>query len=78
MFQLSNGVLKRISKQSAAKLHANGGRVYLLPCRTRLDTPWMRPYLVNPDEDFEKTVNSYTYYNCNAELGKYCSYFVEE
>ena len=29
------------------------------------------------DTDFDKLVNQHEYYNCNAETGTYCAYYVE-
>lgn len=29
-------------------------------------------------QDFESIVNSFSYYNCNAELGKRVHYYIEE
>ena len=29
------------------------------------------------DTDFDKLVNQHEYYNCNAETGKYCAYYIE-
>lgn len=68
----------RISKHQARKFHAERRVVYVLPCNARTDGVWMTPAEVPPDADFDRFVNEYSYYNCNAELGTRPAFYKED
>lgn len=74
---------KRINKAMARNEYNNGNSVFILPCKVRLDTGWILPYMINSSindaESFDKIVNAYEYYNCQYnETGKYASYYLKE
>ena len=78
---------KRINKPTARKMYNHGCDILLLPCKVNDSLvegthPWLKPVTINinscehNDNKFDRTVNEYEYYNCNAELGYYSHYFV--
>lgn len=75
MMKIETAEYVRVTKSAARSLFRNGEDVFILPCNMRLGNMWMRPMPIPGDEDFDKTVNAYTYYNCNAETGRYCSFY---
>lgn len=75
---IENAQFKRITKGVARKLFNKGHDVYVLPCNVRLDSIWVSPTLIPKEYDFDKVINEYTYYNCNRELGTYCSYYISK
>lgn len=76
---------KRVSKPQARKLYMGGEKVLILPCKTRLDNNYFEPSIMNIytckrnriEVNFNRDVETYEYYNCNTELGKYAQFFVE-
>ena len=72
----------QISKVAAKKIFDNGVKVYLLQSNMRFDNPWEGICEVRKDSDdwmssekqFERIINSYTYYNCDKER-KVCAVF---
>lgn len=87
-----NGYI-RISKTRARALYDSGKPVYILPCLTRTNNMWIQPYCAKKDdyntfsdgwntivpyEDFDSVCTCYTYYNCNAQLGKYPAFYIME
>ena len=81
---------KRVNKAIARKLYNYGCDILLLPCKVNdslvYDYPnqWIKPITLNINtcncdaNKFDRSVNEYEYYNCNAELGYYSHYFVNE
>lgn len=81
---------KKVNKAIARKIYNHGLPVYLVPCKCRFVDPesdeksWVTPLkisLLECEEEmnkFDRTVNSFEYYNCNAELGYYSAYYVKE
>lgn len=73
--------LKRVNKRTARKIYRNGGTLFVLPCKMRFDNWWHQPLEMSRkklcDDDFDTVVNCYEYYNCNAETGKYCAYYLK-
>lgn len=78
---------KKINKPTARKMYNCGHPVLLLPCNVSDEavegkSDWIKPVTISifdTEEDsnkFDRTVNSYAYYNCNAELGYYPHYYV--
>lgn len=72
--------MKKINKNQARKIFNNGGTVAILPCKMVPGGPWAFMSYINKDRDndFEKTINAYEYYNCGAETGNYTAYYVNE
>ena len=79
----------RITKPNARKMFNRGCDILLLPCKvgeSALDGThsFIRPVKINIlscphlENNFDRTVNEYEYYNCNAELGYYAQYFVTD
>ena len=78
---------KRVNKPTARKMYNIGSSILLLPCKVSdkvLDNthPWIKPVEIsiltseNEENQFDRSVNSYEYYNCNSELGYYAQYYV--
>lgn len=75
-----NGYMK-VSRPIARRLFYNRGHdVYIIPCKMRFDNIYLSPLKINNESGyrFEHLVNDYEYYNCNAETGYYCSFYVLE
>lgn len=68
----------KVNKATARKLFRKGVRIYVLPCKVRYDNPWIQPFLLQKTNTFDRIVLEYEFYNCNAELGYYCSYYAEK
>lgn len=82
----------RINKPTARRMFNKGYCVQLLPCKVNeniLQIPednlgWLKPTEISLSTSnheanhFDRTVNEYEYYNCNAELGYYAHYYVSE
>ena len=80
----------QVQKRTAEKLFNNGGTVYIIACNANPCSPWINgfyelslellskhnDYIPEYDNDFRKHVNSYEYYNCNSELGKYSHFYI--
>ena len=78
MIKINKNQAKAIIKREVK--HANYFEIYVLPCKTRVDSMWLKPYKIvtNSLEKFENECNSYKYYNCNNELGGYLAYYISE
>jgi len=75
--------MKKINKATARKLYRDEGvEIHLLPCKVGLGSVWVRPVGIRAAgpaaETFDHRVNSFEYYNCNAELGYYAAYYIKE
>lgn len=83
---------KRVNKPTARKMYNQGCSILLLPCKvsesalydSTSHNHWVRPYsmsLMTSEEEtnrFDRAVNTYEYFNCNAELGYYAHFYVSE
>lgn len=81
---------KKVNKPTARKLYYEGISIYLIPCKVSevcLDDTqktWVKPCIINmfttdeSENKFDRAVNNFEYYNCNAELGYYARYYVTE
>lgn len=78
MNEFQNDTVIKVSKATARKLFREGKKVYVLPCKVRYDNQWIKPFLLQKTNTFDRIVSEYEYHNCNAELGYYCSYYVEK
>lgn len=81
---------EKISKPTARKMYNMGYNILLLPCKVSdsvvtgvpHDYDWLQPTTINihaceqEANKFDRTVNEFEYYNCNADLGYYAHYFV--
>lgn len=75
----------RVKRYTARKMYRSGYTIYLIACKVRLDNAWIKPVPINiSDKDldvgdtFDRRINNFEYYNCNAELGYYSHYYVTE
>ena len=81
---------KKVTKPTARKLFNSGTPVYLLPSKVNafmvFDNNYkgfIQPVVISYKEDrgenqFDRTVNEFEYYNCNSEMGYYAHYFIKE
>ena len=57
---------------------------YVRVCKVSTCSVWIRPFAINEAESenlenqFDRTVNAFQHYNCNAETGYYSSFYVDE
>ena len=69
----------KITKPIARKMFRQGFSIFLLPCKVRKDNGFINFLEINSFisiDTFDRTVNEFEYYNCNAELGYYAHYYV--
>lgn len=78
-------MLVKINKPQARKRFLNGETILMYACKMRVPNVWVQgcPMTIEDDEkltveNFEKIVNSFEYYNCNNEMGKYTSFYIED
>ena len=70
---------KRINKSVARKLYNTGRQFWITP----VNMPFKNGLLVDPMREpysgftFDNLCNSFTYYNCNNETGRYCAFYEE-
>ena len=72
---------QQISKAKARRLYNDGATVYLCAAKMRPGaTYWSMSANVNSKNgyDFTKLCNSYQFYNCSSETGRYIRYYVKE
>lgn len=75
--------MKRINKTTARKLWENGGNFIIVPCKCSprgLGALYTICDLGKQEREisFETFINSFTFYNCNSETGRYPAYYIEE
>lgn len=69
---------EKITKTQARKMHAEGGKVFCLPCNVRPGNMWIGMAEILSDYDFDKFINDYTFYNCGTNyLGKRIAFYKE-
>lgn len=66
----------RESKLIARNMHIMGYDVIVVPCNCVPFTPWHIEGTMTPSDDFDKYVDSFTYYNCNNKMGRYPSFYI--
>lgn len=71
--------MEKINKKKARKLYYSGTTIHVLPCKVGLGSMWIKPVEINKNSNmgFDAIVNRFEYYNCNTELGRYSSYYVD-
>ena len=77
---------RRISKSNARRLFADGKTLIIAPIYANMNSPWHLWAIMqfngidgaDPNTDFERIVNSFIYYNCQGELGRYPKYYIPE
>jgi len=74
----------KVTRPRAERLFSEGFTLYLLPCNCSCrclveEHCWIKPVQIrlndDPDRTFEKLVNSFEYYNCNREVGRYTHFY---
>lgn len=79
--------MKKLTKTQVIALikKLNAGqkvKVSLLPSKTSYSgyKCWIQPYEIETDNitDFTKTINEFSYYNCNSEVGNTVHYYIKE
>lgn len=74
----------RISKTVARKLYNTGRDVLFIPCNLNPENNfynlgiWENKKLASQYDSFEKLVNSFEFYNCNNETGKYTAFYIKK
>ena len=71
---------KRVAKKTAYNNFKNNKTILVLPVNVRFDNMWVQPTAISKssiDETFDSFINSYSYYNCDNELGEYPKYYIE-
>ena len=68
----------RVTKPIARRLFRQGKVIYIVPCMCRPED-W-KPVCINQESDemFDRLVADFIYHNCNAEVGYYPHYYIEE
>lgn len=74
---------KKCNITKARNLYNKGITIYLVPSKVYPDFKaiWVKPYGITfsyKNEDFDTTVNSFSYYNCNGDLGKKVHFYTYE
>ena len=71
----------RVTKAAARRAFENGETVIFCPCNLRPFDPWHPETPVEKtaeNNDFQKLVNAFEFYNCiNTETGKYTAFYME-
>ena len=73
--------MKKITKVTARKLYNEGKEFWITACNMRPETGILigsASFERMADIPFDTMVNSFTYYNCDNERGRYPAYYVEE
>ena len=80
MFKESNMGLIRVQRRTAKRLFEEGNEVFITPHKMRFSAQWNPPHsiaAVRSESKFDDIVNSFIYYHCNTETGKYPSFYVK-
>ena len=75
--------MKKITKSTARKLYNEKKSFWMTACNMRpefgvLVGSLSFSYEASGDWTFDQLVNSFTYYNCDNERGRYPTYYVED
>lgn len=77
-FNINNHIYKRITKTEARRLFNNDNAILIAPVNYNINSPWHVEDILDKHydaQDFDITVNAYTFYNCNNELGSYPAFY---
>ena len=80
MFKESNMGLIRVQRRTAKRLFEEGNEVFITPHKMRFSAQWNPPRsiaAVRSESKFDDIVNSFIYYHCNTETGKYPSFYIK-
>ena len=73
--------MKKINKATARKLYNEGKEFWITACNMRPEYGILIGSLSFEQMagvSFDAMVNSFSYYNCDSERGRYPAYYVEE
>lgn len=74
--------MKQINKRQARKLYEVGKEFWITPCNMRPQCGIMINAVTYEDTfnccSFDQMYNSFCYYNCDNERGRYPRFYVEE
>lgn len=73
--------MKKINKSTARKLYNEGKEFWITACNMRPEYGILIGSLSFEQMagvSFDAMVNSFSYYNCDSERGRYPAYYVEE
>ena len=73
--------MKKINKSTARKLYNEGKEFWITACNMRPEYGILIGSLSFEQMagvSFDAMVNSFSYYNCDGERGRYPAYYVEE
>lgn len=80
MFKEETMELIRVQRRTAKRLFEAGNDVFITPHKMRFSAQWNPPYSIaalRSESKFDDIVNSFVYYRCNTETGKYPSFYVK-
>jgi len=82
MRDTGNERFKRVSKTVARRHWLNGGGILILPCNVNFRCQFIKPYAISGNQNstesqFNTLVELYEFYNCNNEVGKYASFYIQ-
>lgn len=72
--------VRQVNKTMARKLYNEGKEIFINACNMCLNNPWTSPLSTSKElcgESFDNMLNSFQWYNCDSERGKYANFFVE-
>ena len=80
MWYMQFGKYSRVDKRVARKIYNEGKDVLFIPRNMRPDNNWglgivENKYLFGQEATFDKLVDTYTWYNCNNETGRYVAFY---
>ena len=69
----------RVTKKQALAAYDSGLTVLLCPVKMRPFTPWHLEAYVDKSSgcEFNTQANSFEYYNCNSETGRYTAFYIQ-
>lgn len=79
MFKEETMGLIRVQRRTAKRLFEEGNEVFITPHKMRFSAQWNPPHSITAGSEskFDDIVNSFIYYQCNTETGKYPSFYVK-
>jgi hypothetical protein len=69
-------LLKKLEQDQKLKVNFTSSKTHLAGFKC-----WVQPFeieLSNDLDEFEKTINEFSYYNCNAEMGNRVHFYIKE
>lgn len=70
--------LEKVNRSIARELFEAGEKVYILPCKVRLDSLLMEPTaIINEGNSLNSIIALYEYKVCNQKLGRHVKFYKE-